>query len=209
MIRTLHVKSCINVTGSLCFNDDDDEQHQFCRHKQKRQEWKQFDGVFEVDVLFIPYHRINEKKKPLHSMTWHWNGSNLRESHFFSSFSIACSFSEIPIFARFSAILRHGQRNAKYLFTYLTKVKVSTRQQIWANGNVNDVTAIMPRSNTIILTFHLAAYAGLWHDDTPITSYYIQQPYELFGTEYQPYPLFTAFSVFLSPFECLEDVLVL
>lgn len=114
----------------------------------------------------------------------------------FLSFRLHALFSEIPIFARFSAILRHGQRNAKNLFTYLTKVKVSTRQQIWPNGNVNDVTAIMPRSNTITLTFHLAAYAGLWHDDTPITSYYIQQPYELFGTEYQPYPLFTAFSFF-------------
>lgn len=111
-------------------------------------------------------------------------------------FRLHTLFSEIPIFARFSAILRHGQRNAKNLFTYLTKVKVSTRQQIWPNGNVNDVTAIMPRSNTITLTFHLAAYAGLWHYDTPITSYYIQQPYELFGTEYQPYPLFTAFSFF-------------
>lgn len=143
MIRTLHVKSCINVTGSLCFNDDDDdEQHQFCRHKQKRQEWKQFDGVFEVGVLFIPYHRINEKKNRciLSEFLWHTTEMDRiwRKVSSFLSFRLHALFSEIPIFARFSAILRHGQRNAKNLFTYLTKVKVSTRQQIWPNGNVNE-----------------------------------------------------------------------
>lgn len=86
MIRTLHVKSCINVTGSLCFNDDDDEQHQFCRHKQKRQEWKQFDGaVFEVGVLFIPYHRINEKQKTVafSDMPLKWTESERKSVLFF------------------------------------------------------------------------------------------------------------------------------
>lgn len=76
-------------------------------------------------------------------------------------------FTESSIFARFSAILRHDQRNAKNLFSYLTKVKVSNRQQIWPNGNVNDATVIMPTSKTITLTFHFGSVCRIRaHDDT-------------------------------------------
>lgn len=42
-----------------------------------------------------------------------------------------------------------------------------------------------------------------------IPPHIIYEHYDLLNAEYQPYPLFTAFSFFLSPFEYLEDVLVL
>lgn len=192
-------KLCINVDRIFCFSDDEE------RNAREESYWR---FVFGLGLFCIIESWVLAKwAKKFLSILWHSNCySELRNRHFFVILFTESSF------ARFSAVLRHGHRNANNLFSYLTKLNVSIEEHFifflckmkckWCY-NPRHTIILMPKSKTITITFHLVTCGikARWY-----TPYYSNiTSCSTVKTKHFHYLLPSALS---PPFKHLDDVLV-